>query len=288
MDSASETLAPATGTAEGSVATADAGYHFVNWTNAAGTEASTLADFTPAKVGGLNVAETYTANFEEDEDITINYKATTGGTVDSASETLAPATGTAEGSVATADAGYHFVNWTNAAGTEASTLADFTPAKVGGLNVAETYTANFEEDEDITINYKATTGGTVDSASETLAPATGTAEGSVATADAGYHFVNWTNAAGTEASTLADFTPAKVGGLNVAETYTANFEEDEDITINYKATTGGTVDSASETPCSGNGNSRRISGNSGCRIPLRELDERSRNRSQHISRLHTS
>ena len=95
------------------------------------------------------------------------------------------------------------MNWTNAAGTEASTLADFTPAKVGGLNVAETYTANFEEDEDITINYKATTGGTVDSASETLAPATGTAEGSVATADAGYHFVNWTNAAGTEASTLA-------------------------------------------------------------------------------------
>ena len=69
----------------------------------------------------------------------------------------------------------------------------------------------------------ATTGGSVDNASETLAPATGVAVGSTATADSGYSFVNWTDSGANEVSTSAYFVPAKVGGLNVAATYTANF-----------------------------------------------------------------
>lgn len=86
-------------------------------------------------------------------------------------------------------------------------------------------TANFEEDADVTINYVASTGGSVDNASETLAPATGVAVGSTAAADSGYHFVNWTDSGSAEVSTNLYFVPAKVGGLNVAATYTANFEE---------------------------------------------------------------
>ncbi len=250
VDPEDETLAPATGVAEGSSATADAGYHFVNWTDAEGVEVSTDADFIPAKSSeGLNLAATYTANFAEDEDVTINYEATAGGSVDPEDETLAPATGVAEGSSATADAGYHFVNWTDAEGVEVSTDADFIPAKSSeDLNFAATYTANFAEDEDVTINYEATAGGSVDPEDETLAPATGVAEGSSATADAGYHFVNWTDAEGVEVSTDADFIPAKSSeDLNFAATYTANFAEDEDVTINYEATAGGSVDPEDET-----------------------------------------
>ncbi len=103
------------------------------------------------------------------------------------------------------------------------TDAEFTPAKnSAGVYEAATYTANFAEDADVTINYAATTGGSVSLASETLAPATGVAQGSTATAAAGYHFVNWTKD-GVEVSTDATFVPAKVSGLNVAATYIANF-----------------------------------------------------------------
>ena len=57
-----------------------------------------------------------------------------------------------------------------------------------------------------------------------MAPATGVAVGSTAAADSGYSFVNWTDSGSNEVSTSLHFTPAKVGGLNVAATYTANFE----------------------------------------------------------------
>ena len=47
----------------------------------------------------------------------------------------------------------------------------------------------------------------------------------------GYHFVKWTNGAGKEVSRDLVYVPAKVNGLNVADTYTAHFEEDADVTI---------------------------------------------------------
>ncbi|MCC2785356.1 hypothetical protein LK495_15485, partial [Eggerthella lenta] len=82
-------------------------------------------------------------------------------------------------------------------------------------------------------------GGSVDPESETLAPVTDDAAGSEAKALPGYHFVNWTNADGEQVSTDLNYVPAKVNGLNVAATYTAHFEEDEDVTIEYRATAGG-------------------------------------------------
>jgi len=242
VDPTSESVAPATGDAQGSTATADPGYHFVNWTigGSDGDEVSDQATFIPTtNSDGLNFAATYTANFAEDDNITITYVAGTGGSVDPTSESVAPATGDAQGSTATANKGYAFVNWTDANDKEVSTDATLTPAKVGGLNVAAVYTANFVENDPITINYDASTGGSVDPESETLAPVTDTAKGSVATADKGYKFVNWTNEDGNVVSTDETFIPDKADNLNMAATYTANFEL---ITyeINYNLD-GGTI-----------------------------------------------
>ena len=92
--------------------------------------------------------------------------------------------------------------------------------------MAATYTAHFEEDADVTIRYEATTGGMVTPTSETLAPATGNAVGSVAEELPGYHFVKWTNAEGEVVSNDLNYVPAKVNGLNVEATYTAHFEEE--------------------------------------------------------------
>ena len=139
---------------------------------------------------------TFKANFEEDADVTINYVATAGGNVSVPSETLAPVTDDAAGSTASSLPGYHFVNWTNEKGIEVSKDLKYVPARVNGLNVAATYTANFAEDSNITILYRATEGGTVKPSYETLAPVSGNAAGSVAEALPGYHFVKWTNTAG--------------------------------------------------------------------------------------------
>ena len=118
-----------------------------------------------------------------------------------------------------------FVNWVDEEGKEVGTDAQFTPSKNDdGLNFAATYYANFEEQEDITINYWANEGGAVSNASETLAPATGVAEGSEAAPDAGYVFVNWVDIEGNEVGTDPLFVPDKVEGLNVAADYYANFE----------------------------------------------------------------
>ena len=209
----------------------------MSWTDKDGKVVGTSAEFTPAKnASGIYEEATYTANFAEDANVTITYVVDneSHGEVSSASESVAPATGTATGSTATAKAGYHFVSWTNEAGEEVSDEAAFVPQKVDGLNVAATYTANFAEDANVTISYEATTGGSVSRESESLAPATGKAQGSTATAAAGYHFVNWTNAAGDEVSTSLTYVPSKVDGLNVAATYTANFAKSTfAYTVNY-------------------------------------------------------
>ena len=159
-----------------------------------------------------------------------------------ASESLAPATGNAQGSTAIAAAGYHFVNWTNEAGEEVSTSETYVPVKVDGLNVAATYTANFAEDSNVTITYEATTGGSVSRASESLAPATGNAQGSTATAAADYYFVNWTNSADQVVGTELEFVPEKgAAGIYVEETYTANFEAKTVVNVTITGATGGGV-----------------------------------------------
>ena len=247
VNNSSEVLAPVTGTAVGSIATANIGFIFLNWTNSLGDVVGIDPEFIPDKVGGLNVAATYYANFIEAPDVTINYVAYTGGGVNPADETLAPATGIAAGSTATANPGYIFENWTDSLGVVVGTDAHFTPDKVGGLNVAATYYANFVEAPNVMINYVANFGGEVDTNNETLAPISGTAFGSTATANPGFTFLNWTDSLGVVVGTVAHFIPDKVDGLNVAATYYANFEENADVTISYFANIGGNVSIASET-----------------------------------------
>ncbi len=104
-----------------------------------------------------------------------------------------------------------------------------TPASHEGYTFKE-WNSSTNDEGDVTltaiyttdIKYQANAGGKVSVASEEVT-ARGDAQGSVATADTGYHFVNWTDANGNVVSTDASFIPAKVNGLNVPATYTANF-----------------------------------------------------------------
>ena len=77
-----------------------------------------------------------------------------------------------------------------------------------------TRTLDFEN-EKVTINYEAKTGGSVSRPYETLLPVTETAQGSLATASAGYHFEKWIDEKENTVSTQLNFVPQKVDGVNV-------------------------------------------------------------------------
>ena len=73
-------------------------------------------------------------------------------------------------------------------------------------------------------------GGTVSKTFQTLAPVTGTALSSAATAAIGYYFVGWFESGAdyandTPVKTSDEFTPSKVSGAYMAQTYVAVFAE---------------------------------------------------------------
>lgn len=118
----------------------------------------------------------------------------------------------------TPDAGYTFSDVWNPA---------IAPTVTGDA----TYTAQYAEDGNVTIFYTVdpTNGGTVSPTEESLAPATGRANGSTATANPGWKFTGWTlNQNADYSSNSAQLTPAKGDDNNSAiwteRTYVAHFE----------------------------------------------------------------
>ena len=248
----SEKLAPVTGEALGSIAQPAPGYHFESWTDANGTVISTNPAFIPQRVDGVNVAATYTANFVEDRRVTVTYEVDDPvmGSIDRLVETIAPASGTPQGSVATPAPGYKFLYWT-CDGRIVSSDASFVPSRAGehepsaGLFVEATYRAHFAEADPVAIDYVAGEGGSVSSEGEAVAPVTGSAAGSTASAAPGYHFTGWVDASGAVVCEDETFVPAKAtlpdgaGEVYVAGTYTATFAEDDEVTISYTINVAG-------------------------------------------------
>ena len=196
------------------------GYTFTGWNTAAngsGTAYASGASYT----ADANV--TLYAQWAENT-VTITYEAELGGTVSLSSETVGVVTGTLQGSTATANTGYTFAGWYDASGTLVSGNASFKPTS----KAAATYTAKFTENT-VTITYKAETGGTVSPETETVGVVTGTVQGSTATANDGYIFDGWYNAAGERVSSEATYRPEKATAA-----YTAKFKENV-FTITYVA-----------------------------------------------------
>lgn len=144
------------------------------------------------------------------ENITIQYNAGTGGKVNRASETLASITGEAQGSTATANTGYSFVNWIKD-GTEEITENPITPARTDdGIYVAATYTANFQANT-YTVTFDANSGVTPSPASQTVTYDSTYGE-LPTTSRAGYNFKGWftersrgTEATSTTKVSIADY-----------------------------------------------------------------------------------
>lgn len=256
----------------------NAGYDFVGWTDEADNPVEGDVEFkAPRGDDGKYHTGKYYVSFEEQDNITINYKvfvengsdadAAKAGSVNPTSETLAPATGWAKGSTVTVNPGYVFKGWYESDKTTlAANTLGFTPPKPesGAYEDGTTYYAKFSAKPNVKLTYKANAGGNFgvdDSSNEiktiekTIAPNADDIETVVAQALPGYHFVNWTvqNAVGSfvQVGSLAEFVPDKDPVLNeyVTKTYYANFAANPDVTINYRVLNnyGGTVNVSSET-----------------------------------------
>lgn len=204
-------------------ATANTGYHFVNWTQN-GTVVSADATYSFTVMGDA----AYVANFElNNYQITATANPTAGGTITGA--------GTYNHFVsctltASANTGYHFVNWTKD-GQVVSDNATYTFT----VTEAAAYVANFELNSyQITATANPTAGGTITGAGiyNHFANCTLTA-----TVNTGYHFISWTKN-GVVVSTDASYT------FNVTEAvaFVANFELNSyEINVVAHPVNGGTV-----------------------------------------------
>ena len=197
------------------------GYTVTGWYGDSGMTGSTVSVASTMPANDLNYYAKSIAN-NDTKYVVYHYKVSFNGLTATIAD-IEELTGTTDTSVSASPKMY--IGYTYQAQFDQNgmkTVASGTIAGDGSLVLRLYYTEN----EAITITYIARDGGSVSLGSETLAPVTGNAAGSIETPNAGYHFVNWTNAVGTVMSTDAHYVPARVGGLNVAGTYYANFEKD--------------------------------------------------------------
>ena len=207
-------------------ATPNEGYEFVNWTvngNAVSTQA--VYNFT------ATADATYVANCAlKTYDITAEANPTAGGTVEGAGVYQHFSTCTL---TATAGTGYHFVNWT-LGGEEVSTETSISFM----VTEARDYIANFELNSyEITATANPEAGGTVEGAVVYNHFSTCTL---TATANTGYHFVNWT-LGGEVVSNSPTYSFEVTGASN----YVANFELNSyEIGVSASPEAGGIVTGA--------------------------------------------
>jgi hypothetical protein len=187
-------------------ATANAGYQFVNWTENGNV---------------VSTANPYNFNVTGNRDLVANFSVIGGVTITASAAPAAGGSVTGGGSVAngtsvtltaTPNAGYSFINWTEA-GAPVSNSASYSFTATAN----RTLVANFAAGNTITATALPSIGGSV---SGDGFVATGTSVTLIATPALGYNFINWTDALGTEVSTAASytFTPTSNG------IFTANFE----------------------------------------------------------------
>ncbi|MBN2261961.1 MAG: T9SS type A sorting domain-containing protein, partial [Prolixibacteraceae bacterium] len=195
-------------------ATPAEGFVFVNWTEG-GTEVSTNAAYTFTLTANRNLV----ANFEELPPATFTIKASAnpskGGTTSIGTKTYTE--GTAITISANANAGYHFVNWTED-GLEVSTSNNYSFT----VTADRTLVANFEQDAaqtyTVALEVNEGEGGTVNFSSQSFEM--GASVTAIATPADGYLFTKWMEGS-TLISTDSDYTFLVGGDI----TLTAYFDK---------------------------------------------------------------
>ena len=228
-------------------ATANTGYHFVNWTQNS-TFGTNIVSTDPDFIITVTGDKTFIANFEPDSGTVTQYTVTL-NTADATMGSVSPAgantvnNGSSFTATATANTGYHFVAWMNGT-TQVSTANPYTFTVSENITLTATFEANPVTQYTVTLNTADATMGTV-----TPAGATTVNEGSSFTATAtaldGYHFVAWMNGT-TQVSTANPYTFTVTGNITLTATFEANDPQVTyyNVTISSANTTMGNVTSS--------------------------------------------
>ena len=201
-------------------ATADACYHFVNWTGNTTDIDDVNASSTHIHMGTGN--KSVTANFAIDVK-TVTYSAGAGGSVNGSWPENVNCGSNGSWVLASPNANYHFVNWSDASTTN--------PRHEVNVTSNLSYTANFAIDVK-TVTYSAGAGGTVNGSWPENVNYGSNSSWVLATNNSCYHFVNWSDASTTN--------PRQEVNVTSNLSFTANFVIDVQ-TVTYSAGAHGSV-----------------------------------------------
>jgi Leucine-rich repeat (LRR) protein len=209
------------------VATADPGYHFVNWTGTA-VDAGDVTDPTSASTTvRMHNNFTLVANFALDR-LTLTLSSTDGGAVTLPGEgSFIYGHGTTVSVTATAETGYHFVSWSGTAVTTGhlpnAGVASTTVLMHGNF----TLVANFALNPQVTLTASSGEGGAVATPGEGgFSYGTGTAVAAVAAAEPHHRFVGWTGTAVTAGKVADPSSASTTVTMDASYTLIANFALD--------------------------------------------------------------
>ncbi|MCX5632521.1 MAG: PASTA domain-containing protein [Phycisphaerae bacterium] len=228
------------GTYASIVASASANYHFVNWTGSAVTAGKVASPNSPSTTVLMDANYTVQANFTIDQK-SLTTSASSGGTV------TTPGIGTywydynsPASIVASANANYHFVNWTGSAVTAGKVASPNSLSTTVLMDANYAVQANFVKDQRSLLT-SASGGGTV------TTPGIGTywydyntPASIVASNNANYHFVNWTGTAVTAGKVASPTSATTTVTMDANYTVQANFAIDQKSLLT-SASSGGTV-----------------------------------------------
>ncbi len=191
--------------ANGSAVTAvpNTGYHFVNWSDGSVSNPRTDSNVT----GNISV----TANFAINT-YTLSYAASAGGSLTGFTFQTVNYLGSGTLVTAVADTGYHFVSWSDGVLTAARTDTVVTANK--------SVTANFAANPPVTytLTYTAGANGTITGTSPQTVNSGANGSAVTAVPNAGYHFVNWSDASTANPRTDTNVT----ANVSVTANFAAN------------------------------------------------------------------
>ena len=225
-------------------ATPAANYVFSRWVDEDNVTVSTDNPYTFVAATDLTLKAIFLGANAETYTVTVEVNDTTMGT---ATGSGTYAAGDMATLTATAYSGYRFVNWTHTSdfGVTVFSTDSIVTITVTGDRV---YTANFEADSATQPTQYTVTLSSADATMGTVSPAGATTvdEGAsftaTATANDGYHFVSWTDAAGAVVSTANPYTFTVTADVTLTATFEANSTPTYyTVTVSSANTTMGTV-----------------------------------------------
>ena len=191
-------------------ATAADGYIFTGWANASGTVVSTLNPFAFSPVSDTTLTATFTAS---NYTLSATPNIPTSGQVTGSGSYAYRSNATLE---VVPSAGYHFVEWTDAAGNVLGTEPTLTVNVMSDKTVIAVLDTNVYN---VMANVNIVGLGTVTGAGQVKHFLS---TDLVATANPGYHFVNWIDNAGNELGTANTITVFPVSDTVLTAVFEAN------------------------------------------------------------------